>query len=85
MFAKCISPGEESGGFVVSVVLGMAGASLGGFVTSLVVGTGAIGFRRWSVLVAMLAAAILLYLYARIARHSARGDAKDPRALARRP
>jgi uncharacterized membrane protein YeaQ/YmgE (transglycosylase-associated protein family) len=64
-------PGEGPGGFIVTIILGMAGASVGGFVMSIIGGTGATGFNIWSVLVATLGAIILLFLYGLITRRSA--------------
>ncbi len=71
MLAKWIMPGEGPGGFVVTILLGMAGASVGGFVVSILGGTGATGFNVWSILVATLGAIVLLFLYGLIARRAA--------------
>jgi uncharacterized membrane protein YeaQ/YmgE (transglycosylase-associated protein family) len=51
LLAKWIMPGEGPGGLLVTLILGMAGASLGGFVVSLPGGTGATGFNVWSIIV----------------------------------
>ena len=71
LLAKWIIPGEGPGGFIVTVILGMAGASVGGFVTSILGGTGATGFNVWSILVATLGAIILLFIYGLITRRTA--------------
>jgi uncharacterized membrane protein YeaQ/YmgE (transglycosylase-associated protein family) len=71
MLARWVTPGEEPGGFVVTVLLGMAGASVGGFVVGILGGTGATGFNPWSILVATLGAVLLLFVYGFIARRSA--------------
>ena len=71
VLAKWIMPGEGPGGFIVTIVLGMAGASVGGFIMSIIGGTGATGFNIWSILVATLGAIILLFLYGLLARRTA--------------
>lgn len=60
---KAIMPGRDPGGFVVTILIGMAGALVGGFVVGILGGTGATGFNIWSILVATLGAVILLALY----------------------
>ncbi len=71
LLAKWIMPGEGPGGLLITLILGMAGASVGGFVVSLLGGAGATGFNVWSVLVATFGAIILLFLYGLIARRTA--------------
>ena len=60
---KLIMPGDDPGGFIVTILIGMAGALVGGFVVGILGGTGATGFNIWSILVATLGAVILLALY----------------------
>ncbi len=69
--ARWFMPGPEPGGFIVTVLVGMAGASIGGFVASVLGGAGATGFSVWSILVATLGAIILLLLYGLIDRQTA--------------
>jgi uncharacterized membrane protein YeaQ/YmgE (transglycosylase-associated protein family) len=71
VLAKWIMPGEGPGGFVVTIILGMAGASLGGFVFRVLGGAGATGFNVWSILVATIGAVILLFLYGLFSRRKA--------------
>ena len=71
VLAKWIMPGEGPGGFIITIILGMAGASIGGFVVGILGGTGATGFNIWSILVATLGAIILLFVYGLIARRAA--------------
>ncbi len=71
VLAKRIMPGEGPGGFIITIILGMAGASIGGFVVGILGGTGATGFNIWSILVATLGAIILLFVYGLIARRAA--------------
>ena len=67
VLGKLIMPGRDPGGFIVTILIGMAGAVVGGFVVGLLGGTGATGFNIWSILVATLGAIILLALYRAIA------------------
>ena len=69
--ARRIVPGPDPGRFIVTVLLGMAGASVGGFVVGVLGESGTTGFNVWSVLVAMLGAVVLLWLYGLIARRTA--------------
>jgi uncharacterized membrane protein YeaQ/YmgE (transglycosylase-associated protein family) len=65
-------PGDDPGGFIVTTLIGMAGAVVGGFVVGILGGTGATGFNIWSILVATLGAIILLAIYrAFVGRRSA--------------
>ena len=70
VLAKWIMPGSGPGGFIVTIILGMAGASVGGFVFRLLGGAGATGFNVWSILVATIGAIVLLFLYGLIARRT---------------
>jgi uncharacterized membrane protein YeaQ/YmgE (transglycosylase-associated protein family) len=63
--------GDDPGGIIVTILIGMAGALVGGFIVGLLGGTGATGFSIWSILVATLGAVILLALYRLIARRAA--------------
>jgi len=63
VIAKLIMPGDDPGGFIVTILLGVAGALLGGFVGSLL-GLGDIsGFNFWSLVLAVLGAILLLFIY----------------------
>lgn len=70
LLAKWIMPGSGPGGFIVTIILGMAGASVGGFMFRLIGGTGATGLNVWSILVATIGAIVLLFLYGLIARRA---------------
>lgn len=61
--AKAIMPGDDPGGIVVTIVLGMAGAVIGGFVAVLVGLGGAIELNTPSVLVAIAGAVLVLAAY----------------------
>jgi uncharacterized membrane protein YeaQ/YmgE (transglycosylase-associated protein family) len=71
LLAKRLVPGPDPGRFIVTVLLGIGGASVGGFFVGILGGSGATGFNFWSVVVAMLGAIMLLYLYGLIARRAA--------------
>jgi uncharacterized membrane protein YeaQ/YmgE (transglycosylase-associated protein family) len=71
LLARWIMPGEDPGGILVTLLVGMAGASVGGFTVSILGGLGATGFNVWSILVATLGAVILLALYRLVARRTA--------------
>jgi uncharacterized membrane protein YeaQ/YmgE (transglycosylase-associated protein family) len=65
--AKLIMPGDDPGGFIVTILLGIVGAFVGGFVVNLFGGAGVSGFNLWSILVATLGAIILLAVYRLVA------------------
>ncbi len=63
ILGKLIMPGRDPGGFLLTIIIGMAGALLGGFLVRLLGGAGITGFNVWSILVAILGAVILLAIY----------------------
>jgi uncharacterized membrane protein YeaQ/YmgE (transglycosylase-associated protein family) len=62
-----IMPGDDPGGIIVTILIGIVGAFVGGFVVNLVGGAGVSGFNIWSILVATLGAIILLAIYRLVA------------------
>ncbi len=63
IIAKFIMPGRDPGGFIVTIILGIVGALVGGFI-SVQLGYGDVtGFDFRSVLIAVLGALLLLFLY----------------------
>lgn len=63
--AKAIHPGKDPGGFIVTILIGIGGAIIGGFVSSLF-GFGTVdGFNFGSLIIAILGAVILLWVYRR--------------------
>ncbi len=68
LLAKWGMPGEGPGGLLITIILGMAGASVGGFIVSILGGTGATGFNIGSIIGATIGALILLFVYDLIAR-----------------
>jgi uncharacterized membrane protein YeaQ/YmgE (transglycosylase-associated protein family) len=69
--ARRIVPGPDPGRFIVTLIVGMAGASLGGFAMGVLGGSGTTGFSVWSVMMATLGAVVSLYLYGLIVRRTA--------------
>jgi uncharacterized membrane protein YeaQ/YmgE (transglycosylase-associated protein family) len=67
VLAKLIMPGDDPGGFIMTILLGIVGAFVGGFVVNLLGGAGVSGFNLWSILVATLGAIILLAIYRLVA------------------
>ena len=67
---KLVMPGDDPGGFIATLLIGMAGAVVGGFVVGILGGTGATGFNVWSILGATLGALILLGVYRLVAERS---------------
>ena len=63
--AKLIMPGDDPGGIIVTIIIGMVGSLLGGFLASLV-GLGG-GGLIWSIIVAIIGAIILLAIYRAVA------------------
>ncbi len=63
LLGKLIMPGDDPGGFIVTILIGIVGAFIGGFVVSIFGGTGVTGFNIWSIIVATIGAIILLAIY----------------------
>ncbi len=63
LIARTIMPGEQPGGVIVTILLGIGGAFLGGWLGSAIVGKGLTGFSFWSLLLAVVGALILLFAY----------------------
>ena len=61
--AKAIMPGNDPGCVIVTILIGIVGAFLGGFLGNLIAGTGLSGFSFWSVLLAVIGAVLLLWIY----------------------
>lgn len=54
---------KTGGGLVLDLVLGVAGAVVGGFVFSFLGMTGVTGLNIYSIIVAIIGAVIVLYIY----------------------
>jgi uncharacterized membrane protein YeaQ/YmgE (transglycosylase-associated protein family) len=64
--AKWIMPGKDGGGFIVTMLLGIAGAFVGGWVGS-IIGLGTTGgLSIGSIITATVGALLLLFIYRQI-------------------
>src|SRR6476620_12096504 len=61
--AKAIMPGKDPGGLIVTMLIGIVGAFLGGFLGNMITGSGLNGFSLWSILLAIVGAMLLLWIY----------------------
>jgi uncharacterized membrane protein YeaQ/YmgE (transglycosylase-associated protein family) len=63
VLAKLFMPGKDPGGFIVTILIGIAGAIVGGFIGDLL-GFGTVtGFNLRSFFVAIVGAMLLLLIY----------------------
>ena len=66
--AKLIMPGRDPGGFIITILLGIAGAVVGGWIGT-VLGFGTVtGFNLGSFGVAIVGALVLLAIYRAVAK-----------------
>ena len=63
VIGKLVMPGEDPGGFLATIFIGMLGALVGGLIVGVFGGTGITGINIWSILVATLGALVLLALF----------------------
>ena len=67
--AKFIMPGQQGGGILLTIVLGVVGAIVGGFLGTYVFGFGDIsGFDLRSIAIAVGGALLVLFVYGFVAR-----------------
>lgn len=73
--AKAIMPGDDPGGIIVTMLIGIVGALVGGFIAS-ALGIGELGefFSIGTWIIAILGALLLLAIYRAVAGN--RGDAE---------
>ena len=64
--AKFIMPGDDPGGIIVTMLLGIVGAVVGGFLGSMLLGVGVSGFNLSSLLVAIVGAILVLWIYRKV-------------------
>ncbi len=63
VLAKLIMPGDDPGGIIVTIILGMVGAVIGGFLLSMLgIGATGTGFI-WSIIAGIIGSLILLAIY----------------------
>jgi uncharacterized membrane protein YeaQ/YmgE (transglycosylase-associated protein family) len=60
---KLISPGDDGGGWILTIILGIVGAIVGGFISSALGLGGVTGFNIGSLLVATGGAVLVLFIY----------------------
>ena len=64
--AKWIMPGDDPGGIIVTIIIGVVGALVGGFIAS-IIGLGTVsGFNIGSFIIAVLGAILLLIVYRKV-------------------
>jgi uncharacterized membrane protein YeaQ/YmgE (transglycosylase-associated protein family) len=64
LIAKFLMPGRDPGGFIITILLGIAGAVVGGFIANaLGIGDGTTTFSWHSLLIAVIGALVLLIGY----------------------
>lgn len=64
IIAKWIMPGKDPGGFIVTILIGIAGAFVGGWLGSITGIGGSVGsFSLGSFVTAIVGALVLLFLY----------------------
>ncbi|MBE3922483.1 GlsB/YeaQ/YmgE family stress response membrane protein [Vibrio parahaemolyticus] len=66
--AKWLMPGKDGGGWIATMLLGIAGAFVGGFLGGILGFGGATGVNTGSIITATLGAFILLFVYNRFLR-----------------
>lgn len=66
--AKLLMPGKDPGGFIVTILLGIAGAIVGGFIGSALGLGGVSGFNLGSFIIAVIGAIVLLIIYRMVIR-----------------
>ena len=66
ILAKWIMPGKDGGGFILTILLGIAGAIVGGWIGALIGFGGVSGVNFGSIVTATLGAFLLLFLYKKL-------------------
>ena len=61
--AKALMPGKDPGGIIVTMLIGIVGAFIGGFIGNALGGSGLNGFSIWSIVLAVVGAMLLLWVY----------------------
>jgi uncharacterized membrane protein YeaQ/YmgE (transglycosylase-associated protein family) len=66
ILAKWIMPGEDGGGFIMTVILGVVGALVGGYISTFF-GMGRVdGFNFGSFVVAVVGSLVVLFVYRKL-------------------
>lgn len=61
--AKLIMPGDDPGGIIITIIIGLIGAVIGGWIVSFFGKSGANGFNIYSIIVSIIGALVLLGIY----------------------
>lgn len=69
--ARLIMPGKDPMGILMTIILGVAGSFVGGFVATLIWRSETGGFRPGGIVLSVLGAILLLFLWRMIQRKSA--------------
>ena len=64
--AKWVMPGKDPGGFIVTTLIGIAGAFVGGFIGALFGRGGVTDFSIASIMTAMVGALVILFIYRKL-------------------
>ncbi|HEX7007510.1 MAG TPA: GlsB/YeaQ/YmgE family stress response membrane protein [Alphaproteobacteria bacterium] len=67
---KLLMPGDDPGGFIVTILIGVAGAVIGGFIATELGFGGIDGINVGSLVIAVLGSLVLLIAYRLIRRRS---------------
>jgi len=70
LIAKLIMPGNDPGGFIITILLGIVGAVVGGFIANGLGYGGVDGFNFGSFVVAVIGSLVLLIGYRMLRRRS---------------
>jgi len=65
LIAKALMPGKDSGGIIITILIGIVGAMLGGLVAAGLGLGGLSGFSLRTLIIAVLGSLLLLVLYRR--------------------
>jgi uncharacterized membrane protein YeaQ/YmgE (transglycosylase-associated protein family) len=63
---KWIMPGDDPGGIIVTILIGIVGAVVGGFIATLIGFGGISGFDFRSFIIAILGSILCLFIYRKI-------------------
>ena len=65
--AKALMPGDDPGGIIVTILIGVVGAVVGGFLWNVLSGNDSYGdFDIGGILIAVLGAMLLLFVYRKV-------------------
>jgi uncharacterized membrane protein YeaQ/YmgE (transglycosylase-associated protein family) len=77
--AKALMPGDDPGGFFVTILLGLAGALVGFFIFTELLGIGDTEiFDLGGLIGAIIGTMILLFIYRQVAERRNRGEGTPP-------